>query len=294
MNLSESKYNLIAEVGCNHQGDIKKAQEMIFQAKACGCNFVKFQKREPRLQFSPEKYNAPHPNPQNAFGETYGEHRENLEFSRDEHKFLMEYATSIGIEYSCSVFDVVSAQKIMDINPKHIKIPSPVNNNLALVELIAKNFNGIIHVSLGMTTKEEEHSLISILEKYGKLANVVLYHCVSAYPTLNNDISLLEILRLKNQYSNKIKNVGISSHHMDYLPDCLALALGAKYIERHFTFDKTAKGSDHKISLNYTEMANLSEKLQKSSLTLRYKEKEILDCEIQTYNFHKYKNEAIK
>ena len=292
MELQTRNYNLIAEIGCNHQGDIKKAQEMIVEAKACGCNFVKFQKREPKLQFSPEKYNSPHPNPQNAFGRTYGEHRENLEFSKDEHKFLMEFTNSLGLEYSCSVFDVVSAQNIIDIQPSHIKIPSPVNNHTELVELIAKNFDGTIHVSLGMSTKEDEKNLVDILEKYGKLENTILYHCVSSYPTQSADISLFEISRLKEKYANKIKAVGLSSHYTDYIADCMGLALGAKYIEKHFTFDKFTKGSDHIISLDYPEMLELSEKLYSASLALNYKEKELLDCELPTYNFHKYKKEA--
>lgn len=286
------KYNLIAEIGCNHQGDLAKAKELIFNAKLSGCNFVKFQKREPKLQFSPEKYNAPHPNPQNAFGLTYGEHRENLEFSKDEHRELMRHTKSIGVEYSCSVFDIVSAQNIMDIEPAHIKIPSPINNNLEVVEFVAKNFNGIIHISLGMTTKNEEQSLVDILKKYNKLKNTVLYHCVSSYPTDNKDVSLLEISRLKETYSDDIYSVGLSGHHNGFLPDCLALSLGATYIERHFTFDKNAKGSDHQISLDYAEMAELASNLDKSLLFLKYKEKEILNCEEVTYSFHKFKSKV--
>ncbi len=286
---NKKKYNLIAEIGCNHQGDLSRAKELIVAAKDCGCTIVKFQKREPRLQFSPDKYNAPHPNPQNAFGKTYGEHREKLEFTSDEHCELMNYAMSLGIGYSCSVFDIVSAENILRFKPKHIKIPSPVNNNSEMVELIAKSFEGIIHVSLGMTTRQEEKTLINILKKYDKLKRTVLYHCVSSYPTEDSDLSLLELLRLKELYSKEIMAFGMSGHHFGWLPDCLALSLGASYIERHFTFDKFAKGSDHKISLNYQEMAELALNLQRSEKMLAYKSKEILDCESATYNFHKYK-----
>ena len=162
----------------------------------------------------------PHPTPQNAFGKTYGEHRETLELSQNQHKELLDYANSIGVEYSCSVFDIVSTQNILDINPNHIKIPSPINNNEEVIELIAKNFDGIIHISLGMTTKREEEDLIKILEKHNKLKNTVLYHCVSSYPTQDKDASILEILNLKINYSNKIKAIGLSAHHLDFLPDC--------------------------------------------------------------------------
>ncbi len=287
-------YNLIAEIGCNHQGDINKAKELILNAKNCGCNFVKFQKREPKLQFSPEKYNAPHPTPENAFGKTYGEHRENLEFSKEQHKILMNFANSLGLEYSCSVFDIISAQNIVGIKPTHIKIPSPINNNLEVVEYIAKNFDGTIHVSLGMTTKQEEFNIFDTLDKFNKLKDTIIYHCVSSYPTQDNDITLLEINRYENDYKDKIKALGLSAHHLDYLPDCIALSMGATYIERHFTFDKNAKGSDHKISLDYNEMKNLNHNLKRTQMFLQHKEKDILDSELKTYNFHKYKNEVKK
>lgn len=291
---NKHQYNLIAEIGCNHQGDINLAKELILNAKSCGCNFVKFQKREPRLQFSPEKYNAPHQKPENAFGKTYGEHRENLEFSISQHMELMEYAKSLNIEYSCSIFDIISAKNIVKLKPNHIKIPSPINNNLEVVEYIAKNFEGLIHISLGMTTKQEETDIINTLDKYNKLKNTILYHCVSSYPTEDKDASLLEILKYKEKYANKIKAIGLSAHHLDSLPDCISLSLGVSFIERHFTFDKEAKGSDHKISLDYKEMKELAENLKRTSCLLKYKEKDILDCEKQTYNFHKYKNEKTK
>lgn len=287
--MRENEYNLIAEIGCNHQGDLAKAKEMISAAKKCGCSIIKLQKREPRLQFSPEKYNQPHPNQENAFGKTYGEHREKLEFSQVEHKELMEYAQSLGLEYSCSVFDIVSAKKILEINPSHIKIPSPVNNNLEIVEMVAKSFNGKIHVSLGMTTRDEETALIALLKQYGKLKNTILYHCVSSYPTKDADVSLLELSRLKEFYGNDVFALGLSGHHLDSLPDCLALAMGASFIERHFTFDKLAKGSDHRLSLDYEEMSLLNSNLRRVQNMLKYKPKEILDCELSTYNFHKYK-----
>ncbi len=284
------KYFLTAEIGCNHQGDIDIAKRLILQAKNTGCDIVKFQKRDPKLQFSKEVYESAHPTPENAFGATYGEHRENLEFSTAQHKELMNFALQNKIDYSCSVFDTVSAKDIAAINPAHIKIPSPVNNNLEIAEYIAKIFEGTIHISLGMTTRKEENELITILEKYGKLHNTVLYHCISAYPTEDSDVTLREIERIRATYGKRIKAVGFSGHHKGYLADCTALALGSEYFERHFTFDKTAKGSDHRLSLNEEEMSELKQNLEKTSTFLSYKEKEILDCELKTRKFHKYKS----
>ncbi len=283
----EKKYKLIAELCCNHQGDINKAKEMIIKAKACGADGVKFQKRTPKLQFTQEKYNAPHPNPENAFGKTYGEHRENLEFSIEQHFELKLFAEEQGLEYSCSIFDIISTKQILSINPKNIKIPSTTNNNIEVLEYIAKNFNGTIHISLGMTTKTEENQIIDILKKYSKLKNTILYHCVSSYPVADRNMSLMEITRLKQSYGDNILAIGYSGHNEGSLADSIALALGATYFERHFTFDKMAKGSDHKISLDYNEMEELTKNLNRTQLFLSYKEKEILDCELNIRRFHK-------
>jgi N-acetylneuraminate synthase len=100
---------LIAEIGCNHKGDIDIAVEMIKIAKIfCEVDAVKFQKRNNRELLTEEQYNAPHPNPYHAYGATYGEHREFLEFTAEQHKFLMEKCKEFGITYSTSVWDMTS------------------------------------------------------------------------------------------------------------------------------------------------------------------------------------------
>ena len=107
----------IAEIGCNHKGDINIAKELILLAKNCGADVAKFQKRNSKELLPKEQYNAPHPNPINSYGETYGGHREFLEFSKEEHKDLMNYCDSVDIEYSTSVWDVTSAKEIAELNP---------------------------------------------------------------------------------------------------------------------------------------------------------------------------------
>ena len=154
---------LIAEIGCNHMGDIVTAKELILLAKNNGANAAKFQKRNNKKLLTEEQYNAPHPNPQNSYGNTYGAHREFLEFSLDQHSELKNYCNSINIEYSTSVWDTVSAEEIISLNPKMIKVPSACNNNLALLELLRDKYYGEIHISLGMTTKEEEKRIFQIL-----------------------------------------------------------------------------------------------------------------------------------
>ena len=89
---------IIAEIGCNHKGDMTIAKEMILTAASyCKADIVKFQKRSVRELLTSEEYNAPHPHPENSYGRTYGEHREFLEFTLEQHRQLQEWCTEFGI-----------------------------------------------------------------------------------------------------------------------------------------------------------------------------------------------------
>ena len=116
---------IIAEIGCNHKGDIDIAKRMIkIAAIDCGADVIKFQKRDNKFLLSPEQYSLPHPNPDNSYGDTYGEHREYLEFTVDEHKILKNYCEELGSEYSTSVWEVNSAKEICMIEPNLISFSS--------------------------------------------------------------------------------------------------------------------------------------------------------------------------
>ena len=128
---------IIAEIGCNHKGNMDIAHEMIITAATyCKADIVKFQKRCNKELLTEEQYNAPHPNPNNSYGSTYGEHREFLEFDLDQHKQLKKWCDECGIEYSSSVWDLTSAKEIVSLNPKLIKIPSAVNLNKPVLEYL--------------------------------------------------------------------------------------------------------------------------------------------------------------
>ena len=121
----------------------------------CKADAIKFQKRCNKELLTPEQYNAPHPHPENSYGKTYGEHREFLEFSLDQHKQLKEWCEEVGITYATSVWDMTSAKEIASLKPKFIKIPSACNNHLAMLQWLCDNYEGEIQVSLGMTTHTE-------------------------------------------------------------------------------------------------------------------------------------------
>jgi len=274
------KPKVIAEIGCNHKGEMKLAKELIKVAKIyCNADVVKFQKRNNRELLTEEQYNAPHPNPTNSYGSTYGEHREFLEFDVNQHFDLKKYCDEIGIDYSTSVWDIISAKEINEINPNLIKIPSACNNNVPMLKWICENFKGEIHVSTGMTTKNEIFEIVELFKKFNRNKDLVLYNCTSGYPVPFKDVCLLEIIDLKKKYGSEIKELGFSGHHLGIAIDVAAYTLGASYVERHYTLDRTWKGTDHSASLEPEGMRKLVRNLKATYKSLTNKEKEILDIE---------------
>lgn len=271
---------VIAEVGCNHKGDLEIAKELIrvaaIYAKA---DVVKFQKRNNRELLTEEQYNAPHPNPINSYGDTYGAHREFLEFDVDQHRELMEECRRNGIEYSTSVWDVTSAKEMAQLQPCLLKVPSACNLHFEMLEVLASEFTGEIHLSLGMTTQEEEARIVDFFEQRGRAKDLVLYSCTSGYPVAFDDICLGEITRLKKTYGGRVKAIAFSGHHLGIAADVAAITLGAEWVERHFTIDRTWKGTDHAASLEPDGLRRLCRDLKAVEKSLGCKSEEILPVE---------------
>jgi sialic acid synthase len=260
---------VIAEIGCNHKGSFQIAKQLVDSAVKCGVWACKFQKRN-NHELLGDAYDKPHPVPENSYGGTYGEHRDYLEFSLEQHKELKGYCESKGVVYSTSVWDISSAKDIISLNPEFIKIPSACNTHRELYEAIkfakiedsqnekingSQEYKGQIHVSLGMLDQDEMIDLIDYLIAMFPIDRLVFYICTSSYPARNEDICLEDIQNIKVIISQSLKldfdkiKVGFSGHHKGIQIDNAAVAVGAEYIERHFTLDRTWKGTDHAASL---------------------------------------------
>lgn len=275
-----NKPYVIAEAGCNHMGQMEIAKELIQTAAIfCKADAIKFQKRCNKELLTPEQYNAPHPHPENSYGKTYGEHREFLEFSLDQHKQLKEWCEEAGITYATSVWDMTSAKEIASLKPDFIKIPSACNNHLKMLQWLCDNYEGEIQVSLGMTTHKEEEDLVRLFEKNGRNKDLVIFSCTSGYPVPFSDVCLLEVKRIKEAYGDIVKKIGFSGHHLGIAVDVAAYTLGAEVIERHYTLDRTWKGTDHAASLEPDGVRKLVRNLNAVHEALTYKEQEILPIE---------------
>jgi sialic acid synthase len=270
---------VIAEIGCNHMGDIEIAHEMIgIAATFAKCDFVKFQKRSNRELLTPEEYDSRHPNPQHSYGDSYGAHREFLEFDLEQHRQLQQWCREFGIGYSTSVWDLTSAKEIASLSPEFLKVPSACNLNFSMLRHLATEYGGDIHISVGMTTAEQEQ-IVQLMEQCNAADRVVLYACTSGYPVPFDQVCLLEIRSLSERFGSRVKEIGFSGHHLGIAVDIATVVLGASWIERHFTLDRTWKGTDHAASLEPDGLRRLVRDVRNVCKTLKFKENEMTEIE---------------
>lgn len=274
---------VVAEIGCNHKGEMSIAKELILTAAVyCKADYVKFQKRNNRELLPPEQYDAPHPNPANSYGPTYGAHREFLEFSTEQHRELMTFCADNNIGYSTSVWDVSSAREMASLEPEFLKVPSASNLHWEMLSVLTDEYGGGIQLSLGMTTQAEEDQIVEFFERKGRAKDLVLYACTSGYPVAFGDIALKEITRLKGKFDGRVQSIGFSGHHLGIAADIAALALGSEWIERHFTLDRTWKGTDHAASLEPDGLRRLCRDIRNVAEALEFKRDEMLPVELET------------
>ena len=278
---------VIAEIGCNHKGSLDIAMELVKLANDAGADYAKFQKRNPRELLSEEAYNKPHPVAYQSYGDTYGAHREYLELPICDHLKLKVYCDELGIGYATSVWDLTSTREVIGLSPDFIKVPSACNTNLNMLKMLRDDYAGAVHISLGMTTREEEKEIMDIFK--GSTDRLVLYSCTSGYPVPFDQVSLLEISRIKESYGQLVGAIGFSGHHLGIAIDIAAYTLGAEWIERHFTKDRTWKGTDHSASLEPGGMGKLIRNLSATAQSLTYKASDISDIEVEQRDKLKYK-----
>ena len=271
---------IVAEIGCNHMGKMDTAKELIDLAQQAGAGYVKFQKRYNKELLTEDQYNTPHPVPENSYGDTYGAHREFLEFDVSQNRELKEYCDSVGIVFSTSVWDVTSAKEMISFKPEFLKVPSACNNNFSMLKVLRDDYNGQVQLSIGMTTKDEVEDIVTFFEEKNQAkSRLLVYSCTSGYPVPPSDVALLEINWLYENFKDRVNEIGFSGHHLGINLDVAAYTLGARWIERHFTKDKTWKGTDHGASLEPNELANLVNALGEVFESLHYKDSEILPIE---------------
>ena len=265
---------IIAEIGNNHNGNVNTAKELIKTAKEAGADAVKFQVKNIEKSFAKDLLDSPYVN-ENSFGKTYREHKMALEFSEEQMKQLYDFAAKIDIICFSTPFDTDSVDMLERIGNSIYKISSFHVTDLNLIKYVCQTKKPII-ISTGMSTIEEIDKAIELIKKYTK--DFVIMHCVSCYPTEDEDVNLNVIPTLKNRYNCP---VGYSGHERGIAITASTVLLGSCAIERHFTLDRTMKGPDHASSVEPIGLNDIVTRSKKIFNAMGTSEKNVLDCELK-------------
>jgi sialic acid synthase len=245
---------IIGEIGQNHNGSVDYAKLLIevvarpvidrlFGEKLKGMDAVKLTKRDLKQELSASQmarsYDTPH-----SFGKTYGEHREYLELTDEEHLELYKHSKSLGLDFVETLCAPGTLSLLKLFTPDKLKVASRDITNLPLLELMAETKLPII-LSLGMAGKKELDEALGIITKYH--SDISILHCVSEYPTQYKNVNLNSIKYLQENYGQYI--IGYSDHTIGIATPIAAVAMGAKIIEKHITIDRKMKGTDQAGSL---------------------------------------------
>jgi N-acetylneuraminate synthase len=255
-----NKILVIGEIGINHNGSLETAIDLINECKNAGVDVVKFQKRNPDICVPEDQKSKLRDTPWGKM--SYLEYKKKIEFEQREYNFIEAHCKKIGIQWTASVWDIPSFHFINSYNVPYIKIPSAsITDKELLMEINKKSIKPIM-ISTGMSTLEEIKQCVSTLQD--KIDSVLL--CNSSYPSDYSEIDLNAMSLLRDLFPGL--KVGYSGHEMDILPSILACGAGAQIIERHVTLDKNMWGTDHKSSLDITQLKELVSSIRKAEIVM--------------------------
>ena len=263
---------LIAEIGINHNGDVKIAKQLIKNAKDCGFDSVKFQKRTINIVYDEKTLDTLRESP---WGKTTREQKLGLEFEKLEYDEIDKYCKELKIDWFASAWDIESLKFLEGYNLKYHKIASAMIVDHEFLNEVAKSHKHTF-ISTGMSSKEDIDNAVDIFKKNN--CSFELMHCVSTYPMKIEDANLITIDEMKDVYNC---NVGYSGHENGVVVSVAATMLGISSLERHITLDRTMYGSDQSASLEFSGMKNLTESIEKTLLAIGEKSLgKIIDEEI--------------
>ncbi|EPR43934.1 N-acetylneuraminic acid synthase domain-containing protein [Desulfovibrio sp. X2] len=263
---------VVAEVGNNHQGKLEIAKEMVYAAAECGADAVKFQKRHTPSLLTQEGMAAPYTGP-NSFGPTYGAHRDALELDIEEMAQIKDLSERLGLVFFASAWDMVSLRQMFGLGVELIKVASADLTCLPLLREIGRSGVPVI-ASTGMSNWDEIETAVAELRAFHD--DIILLHCNSSYPCPEDEIALPVMHELKRRFGLP---VGYSGHEEGLAPSLAAAAQGACLVERHFTLNKMLPGTDHKASLEPSQLKSLVGMIRDVERAMRETEKKVFPKE---------------
>jgi N-acetylneuraminate synthase/sialic acid synthase len=269
----DSPCYVIAEIGHNHQGSLEKCKELFRAAREAGAQAVKLQKRDNRSLYTREMYDRPYDN-ENSFGATYGAHREALEFGLKEYVELQRYAREIGICFFATAFDVPSADFLAGLDMPAYKIASGDLRNIPLLQHVARFGKPMIVSTGGATMADVERAYEAIIPINKQLC---ILQCTAGYPAAFEELDLAVIATYRDRFPEVV--IGLSSHDNGIAMAPAAYVLGARVVEKHFTLNRAAKGTDHPFSLEPVGLRKLVRDLQRVRAALGDGSKKVYQSE---------------
>lgn len=264
---------VIAEVGHNHQGSLDKAKQIFAKAHEAGVHAVKLQKRNNKELFTDAMYNSAYSN-DNSFGETYGAHREALEFGWNEYIELKQYAEELGMYFFATPFDFSSVDFLEKLDVPFYKIASGDLNNTPFLRYVAKLGKPILLSTGGATLADVQRAYEVIVPENPNLA---ILQCTATYPCEPEDMNLNVISTYRKTFPNTV--IGLSDHQSGIDMALVAYTLGARIVEKHFTLNRAWRGTDQAFSLAPIGMSKLVRGLRRARVALGSGEKKVLEQE---------------
>lgn len=264
---------VIAEIGHNHQGELERAKALFRAAKECGVDAVKLQKRDNRSLYTRALYDSPYESEQ-SFGPTYGAHREALELGRDAYRALQDYAQKLGLEMFATAFDLPSADFLAELGMPAYKIASGDLTNTVLIRHVASLGKPVLISTGGGTLADVERAFATAR---GLNEQVCLLQCTASYPTEPQDMHLRVITTFRERFPDTV--IGLSDHQSGISLALVAYVLGARVVEKHFTINRSWKGTDHAFSLEPVGMRKLVRDVRRAREAMGDGVKRPLPCE---------------
>jgi N-acetylneuraminate synthase/sialic acid synthase len=264
---------VIAEIGHNHQGSVEKARELFREAKQAGAHAVKLQKRDNRGLYTRAAFEKPYDN-ENSFGATYGEHREFLEFGREQYIELQAYAKELGVEFFSTAFDQASADFLEALNVPAYKIASGDLKSVPLLKHVASFGKPMIVSTGGAQLEDVQRAYDAILPINPQLS---ILQCTAGYPAATEELDLRVISTYRDRFPDAV--IGFSSHDNGIVMPVAAYMLGARIIEKHFTLNRAMKGTDHAFSLEPVGLRKMVRDLDRTFKAMGDGTKKLYDSE---------------
>lgn len=261
---------VIAEIGINHNGSLDVAKKLIDVAKSCGCDAVKFQKRNPEKCVPAEMRDKMRETPWGYI--SYLEYRYKVEFGQDEYQQIDNYCRAQKIQWFVSCWDPDSVEFIQQFDTPCIKIPSASLTDRELLEAIKASGTPAM-LSTGMSSMDQIEAAVALLG----LDDLLLAHATSTYPCPKEELNLLMIPVLKKKFDCPI---GYSGHEVGLATTVAAVALGACFIERHITLDRAMWGSDQAASMEPQGLRRMIKDIRSIEQALGDGVKRVYDSEV--------------